>query len=62
MNAVDYIRMVLWSFLGIRKGAAAGREAVSARPLVLLVTAVGLAGAFVLALLLVATVAVRGLS
>jgi hypothetical protein len=54
--------MVLWSFLGIRKGAAAGREAVSARPLVLLVTAVGLAGAFVLALLLVATVAVRGLS
>jgi hypothetical protein len=62
MNAVDYIRMVLWSFLGIRKGAAAGREAVSARPLVLLVTAVGLAGVCVLTLLLLATVAVRELS
>jgi hypothetical protein len=57
MNAIDYIRMVLWSFLGIRKGTAAGREAVAARPLVLLVTAVGLAAAFVLVLLLVATLA-----
>lgn len=62
MNTIDYIRMVLWSFLGIRKGDAAGRDAVSARPLVLLVTAVGLAAAFVLTLLLVATVAVHGLS
>jgi hypothetical protein len=61
MNAIDYIRMVLWSFLGIRKGAAAGREAVSVRPLVLLVTAVGLAGAFVVVLVLVATLAAHGL-
>jgi hypothetical protein len=62
MNALSYIRMVLWSFFGIRKGAAAGRELTQARPVLLAFTAVGLAAAFVAGLLTVANLAVHGLN
>ena len=62
MNALSYVRMVLWSFFGIRKGASAGRELTQARPVLLAFTAVGLAAAFVAGLLAVANLAVHGLT
>jgi len=62
MNALSYVRMVLWSFFGVRKGASAGRELTQARPVLLAFTAVGLAAAFVACLLVVVNFAVRGLS
>lgn len=62
MSVLGYIRMVLWSFFGIRKGVAAGNELGAARPLALALTAVGLAAAFVLALLAIATLAAGSLS
>jgi hypothetical protein len=61
MNALSYVRMVLWSFFGVRRGAAAGRELTQARPVLLAVTAVGLAAVFVAGLLAMANFAVRGL-
>ena len=61
MNALSYIRMVLWSFFGVRKGAAAGRELTQARPVLLALTALGLAAAFVGGLLVMANFAVHGL-
>ena len=59
MNYANYLRMVLWSFFGIRRRAAADQELPRAHPLVLLVTAVGLAAALVGTLLGVAHIAVR---
>jgi hypothetical protein len=54
--------MVLWSFFGVRRRAAAGEELSQARPLVLVGVAVCLAALFGLTLWGFATVAVRFLS
>lgn len=62
MNYANYLRMVLWSFFGIRRRAEADRELPRAHPLVLLATAVGLAAALVGTLVSVAHVAVRAAS
>jgi len=51
MNALSYLRMVLWSFFGIRRRASAGRELPNARPGVLIATAFGMAALFVLTLI-----------
>jgi hypothetical protein len=59
MGAVSYVRMVLWSFFGVRRRAAADGELPSVRPVLLALTAVGLAALFVCALLGVAHVASR---
>jgi hypothetical protein len=44
LNALRYVRMVLWSFLGIRRRAGADEEIASVSPLILIVVAIGIAG------------------
>lgn len=58
MGTLVYIRMVLWSFLGIRRRAAADDELASVKPLALVATAIALAAAFGLTLWSVARLAV----
>jgi hypothetical protein len=53
--------MVLWSFLGIRRSAAAGEELASMNPLVLLATALCLAAGFGLVLWTLVHVAIATL-
>jgi len=62
MQVLRYIRMVLWSFLGIRRRAGADAELARVRPVPLLVTAVLLAGGFAAFLMWVATFAVDRLT
>ncbi|HSV71869.1 MAG TPA: DUF2970 domain-containing protein [Methylibium sp.] len=57
MGITSYVRMVLWSFFGVRRRAAADRELPAVRPVVLALTAVGLAALLVLTLLGVVHVA-----
>ncbi len=52
-----YLRAVLWSFFGIRRGDAARGDAGTLRPLPLLAMAVLLAALFVLGLVTLARVA-----
>lgn len=59
MGSSDYIGVVLWSFLGIRRREAAGSELGAARPIVLLAAAIALAAAFVAVLIGAATFAAR---
>lgn len=59
MGVVSYVQMVLWSFFGVRRRAAADRELPAVRPVVLALTAIGLAALFVCTLLGVAHVATR---
>ena len=58
MNVLRYIRMVLWSFLGIRRRAGADEELARVRFVPLLVTAVLLAGGFAALLMWAANLAV----
>lgn len=53
-RCLAYPRAVLWSFFGIRRGAAAAEEFTTLRPLGLIATAVALAVGFVLLLVWVA--------
>jgi len=46
LNALRYIRMVLWSFLGIRRRAGADEEIASVSPLILIVVAIAIAACF----------------
>lgn len=62
MGALVYVRMVLWSFFGIRRSAAAGEELTKVKPLVVLATAVVLAALFGMILWGVANLAVRTLT
>jgi hypothetical protein len=62
MNALSYLRTVLWSFLGIRGGSGGRQDLSSLRPLPLIVTGLVLAGLFVLLLSTLARWAVAGLS
>ena len=51
MGSLQYVRMVLWSFFGIRRRARADAELGRVKPLPLLLTAIVLAGVFVTLLL-----------
>ncbi len=59
LNAFRYVKLVLWSFFGIRRGQAASEELGQARPLPLILMAVTLAGCFALFLILLAIFAAR---
>ena len=59
MGTLSYIRMVLWSFFGIRRRAAAGEELAKVKPLVLVAVALVLAAVFGLTLWTLANVAVH---
>lgn len=39
MDTLSYARMVLWSFFGVRRRAAAGDELARAKPIALVVVA-----------------------
>jgi len=57
MGVASYVRMVLWSFFGVRRRAAADRELPTVKPVPLVLTAIGLAALFVFTLLGVVHVA-----
>ncbi len=59
MGTLSYIQMVLWSFFGIRRRAAAGEELAKVKPLVLVAVALVLAAVFGLTLWTLANVAVH---
>jgi hypothetical protein len=59
MNPFSYIRMVLWSFFGIRRSADAADELARVRWLPLLLTAVATAALFVGTLVMLVHVATR---
>ena len=50
MGTLNYVRMVLWGFFGIRRRCAASEELAQVKPLALAVTAVVLAASFGLTL------------
>lgn len=50
MEAIRYVRMVLWSFFGVRRRNAAADELAKARPVILIAVALGLAALFGLSL------------
>ncbi|WP_293502042.1 DUF2970 domain-containing protein [Roseateles sp.] len=56
------MRMILWSFFGIRKRAGADDELARVKPGVLIVAALSIAGLFGLMVWTLANVAVRTLS
>jgi hypothetical protein len=62
MGALSYARMVLWSFFGIRRGAAAGEELARARPIALAAAAIALVALFGLTRRGLAELAVRSLA
>ena len=62
MNPFTYLRTVLWSFFGIRRGAGAREDRSTLRPLPLVLTGLVLAGLFVALLATLARLAVAGLS
>jgi hypothetical protein len=62
MGTLGYIRMVLWSFFGIRRRAAADEELGKVKPLALVAVAVALAAVFGLTVWGMANLAVRSLS
>ncbi|MFT3805226.1 MAG: DUF2970 domain-containing protein [Burkholderiaceae bacterium] len=59
MGVLSYLRMVLWSFFGIRRRAAATEELSKVNPLALIGVAVVLAGLFILVLWGVASLVAR---
>lgn len=60
MDALRYIRMVLWSFFGIRRRSGAEDEISRAHPIVLVLTALALAGGFIAVLVWLAGRAASG--
>ena len=58
LNALRYIRMVLWSFFGVRRGTTGVDDLQAARPLPLLGVALALAALLVLGLASLARLAV----
>ena len=62
MGTLSYIRMVLWSFFGIRRRAAAGEELAKVKPLALAAVALVLSALFGLTLWTLANLAVHSLS
>ena len=61
-NALRYVQIVLWSFFGVRKRADHAIDLQRARPVPLLLVAIGLAALFVVGLVSLAGLAVRSLS
>ena len=61
MKLLAYIRMVLWSFMGIRRNASAGDDFATVKPLALLGTAAALVALLGLALFALARLAVSTL-
>lgn len=61
MDALGYVRMVLWSFFGIRRRSAAAGELDKAHPLALVGVALALAALFGFTLWGVAALAARTL-
>jgi amino acid transporter len=59
LKPLRYLRLVLWSFFGIRRRANATEELSNLRPIAILVTAVVLASAFAGLLVGLATLAVE---
>ena len=59
MSPLRYIRMVLWSFLGIRRAVGAAEELAGARLLPLVLTAIALAALIVGMLASMAWIATR---
>ncbi|HSI60121.1 MAG TPA: DUF2970 domain-containing protein [Ideonella sp.] len=62
MNTLRYIRMVLWSFFGIRRRAGADAELARVKPVPLLLTMVLAAAVFVVLLIALARLAVGQLA
>jgi hypothetical protein len=62
MNPLSYLRTVLWSFIGIRRGAGARHDLATLRPVPLLLTGFTLAALFVGLLLALAHWAAAGLA
>ncbi|MBV8503452.1 MAG: DUF2970 domain-containing protein [Paucibacter sp.] len=61
MSPIRYVRMVLWSFIGIGGGGARRMDLSEVRPLALIGVAVTLAGVFGLTVWGLANVAVQAL-
>lgn len=61
MSLLSYVRMVLWSFFGIRRRAGADEELARVHPLALIAVGLALAGLFGLGLWTLANVAVHTL-
>jgi hypothetical protein len=61
MKPLGYVRMVLWSFFGIRRSGAAGEELASAKPVIIIVTALILAAVFGVSLWALASYAASSL-
>ena len=61
MNLIAYLRMVLWSFLGIRRNSSAAEDMSKVNPLALLGTAAALLAVFGLILFGLAHLAVMAL-
>jgi hypothetical protein len=61
MDTLSYARMVLWSFFGIRRRAAAGEEFARVKPFALAVVAIVLVALFGLTLRGLAELAVQSL-
>lgn len=61
MNAARYVRLVVWSFFGIRRSEAASEELEGVRPIPLILTAITLAIGFAGFLILLASFAAEAL-
>lgn len=62
MSMLSYVRMVLWSFFGIRRRAGADEELARSKPGVLVAVGLVLAGLFGLLMWTLANVAVHSLT
>ena len=62
MPVLSYVRMILWSFFGIRRRAGADDELARVKPGVLIALALSMAGLFGVLVWTLANVAVRTLS
>lgn len=62
MSVLSYVRMVLWSFFGIRRRAGADDELARIRPGALIAVGLSMAGLFGLLVYTLARLAVQTLS
>jgi hypothetical protein len=62
MSVSSYVRMILWSFFGIRRRGGADEELARAKPGVLVAVALSMAGLFGLLVWTLANLAVQTLS
>jgi hypothetical protein len=62
MSMLSYVRMILWSFFGIRRRAGADDELAKVKPGVLIATGLSIAALFCLLVWTMVNVAVHTLS